>query len=133
MNILHFVFNLIEPKNKVTWLSSSFFRWRLDKQMEYVKNNRDTIKNEYFDVPGAGDIRLSESCHHSTGKVVGFGFGVEWSDTPFIGGVLGRDEAKRLATFIIERCDETKETMYEEKKRIDSERKEYFESVRNEC
>jgi hypothetical protein len=131
MNILHFIFNLIEPKRKVTWLSSNFYRWRLYRRKNDAKNYRkyNNIPSKYFDVSGAGDICISESCHHHTGQVVGFSFGVEWSSNPFFGGVLGRDEAVKMAEFILEKCSEVKETMQEEKEMIERERSEYFKAL----
>jgi len=132
MNVLHFIFNLIEPKRKVTWLSSSFFRWKYARRKKDALNYRkqNNIPSKYFDVLGAGDICISESCHHSTGQVVGFSFGVEWSSHPFCGGVLGRDEAVKMAEFILEKCGEVKETMKEEKERMKRERSEYIKALK---
>ena len=128
MNLLHFIFNLIKPERKVTWLSRSFSVWdhnrRKTNNFNYKKHN--ISPSLYFDVPGAGDIRISESCHLSTGNVVGFSFGVEWGNNGYVGGVLGRDEAKRLAEFINAKCSETNETMSEERARISIERDSFY-------
>lgn len=120
MNLLHIIFNLINPDHKVTWLSQRYHRW---EHARHDKRNREYIKldtNEpsiYFDVPGGGKIRMSENGHSVCGKAVGFSFGVEWGRYGYCGGVLGRDEAKRMAEFIIQKCSEIQEPMIEEYKR----------------
>lgn len=131
MKILHFIFNLIEPERKVTWLSSSFHRWRYARRKKDALNYRkyNDVPSKYFDVPGAGDICISENCHHSTGKVVGFSFGVEWTSHPFSSGVLGRDEAVKMAEFILEKCSNVEETMDEERERMKRERSNYFKAL----
>ena len=68
----------------------------------------------YFKVPGAGDIFMSKECHTHTGSACGFSFGVEWGIHGFSGGVLGRNEAKRMAEFILQKCSEVRETEEEE-------------------
>lgn len=131
MNLLHFIFNAINPDRKVTWLSQRYHRWeslRMKRRNDnYRKNNNAT--SIYFEVHGAGDVYMSKSCHHSTGQVVGFSFGVEWGRYGFCGGVIGRDEAKRMAEFILQKCSETTETMQEEKERLKRERNEYFKAL----
>ena len=71
----------------------------------------------YFEVPGAGKIQISDHCHCLISSAVGFSFGVEWTKHKYVGGVLGRDEALRMANYIIETCKEAPETMEEELKR----------------
>jgi hypothetical protein len=133
MNLLHLIFNAINPDGKVTWISQRYHRWersRMKRQNEnYRKNNN--VPSIYFEVSGAGDICMSESCHDSTGQVIGFSFGVEWGRYGFFGGVIGRDEAKRMAEFILQKCAETTETMQEERERILIERDKYFKSSPN--
>lgn len=120
MNLLHLIFNAINPEGKITWLSCSYHRWetlRQRRQNEKFRNNNN-VPSLYFEVPGAGDICMSESCHHSTGQVVGFNFGTEWGRYGYCGGVLGREEAKRMAEFILQKCSETTETMQQEIERM---------------
>ena len=128
MNLLHFIFSLIKPERKVTWLSIAFSRWdskrRKTNNYNYKKYNK--IPSLYFEVPGAGDICISESCHHYTGKVVGFSFGVEWGNHGYAGGVIGRDEAIRMANFIIAKCSKITETMDEERERIKIDRNYFY-------
>ena len=115
--ILHFVFSLINPDMKVTWLSMQYHRWESDRQAKRNKIYKEDAKANgyvFFEVPGAGDICISESPHHSTGKVIGFGIGISWARYGYVGGVLGRDEAKRMAEFILQKCSECAETMQEE-------------------
>ena len=79
-----------------------------------------TINDDYmhFDVPGAGKIELGDNCHSCTGRVVGFNFGVEWGRYGYAGGVLGRDEAKRMAEYILNKCNEVDESMTDEYNRL---------------
>ena len=125
MNLLYSIFNLIKPEEKTTKLSCAYHRF----ENERIKNDnsnfreRNTPPSVYFEVPGAGDICISESCHHLTGGVIGFSFGVEWGKYGYTGGVLGRDEAKRMAEFILQKCSETTETMQDELERREIELK----------
>lgn len=61
----------------------------------------ELIEYIYFDVPGAGKIKLSYSTSVRTGGVEGFSFGVEWGAHGFAGGVLSKEEGVRLANFIL--------------------------------
>ncbi len=112
--MMNFLFNLIEPPRANTWLSRRFFYWKQKKHQRLIRAFKMNFDGRYFDVPGAGLIAISEDCHRTTGKVAGFSFGVEWGVYGFCGGVLGRDEAKKLAEFILEKCSEVSETMEEE-------------------
>ena len=134
MKLLHFLFNQINPRTKVTWLSRQYHIWESNRQelQNRMYRNNINIPMIYFDVPGAGDICISEDCHHSTGKVVGFSFGVEWGRYGFSGGVIGRDEAKRMAEFILSKCNEVSETMEEERIIIKKKMNDYFDKMQNE-
>lgn len=55
----------------------------------------------HFRVNGAGKIQITEDCQHLCGSEEGFSFGVEWGKYGFSGGVLPKDEAKRLAEHIL--------------------------------
>ncbi len=57
--------------------------------------------NSYFNVIGAGTIAISKECKYVCGKEDGFSFGVEWGRYGFAGGVLSKDEARRLAEHIL--------------------------------
>lgn len=67
-----------------------------------MRANKDNSR--YFEVKGAGNIQISESCHNSIGGAVGFSFAVEWGDNGLVGGVIGRIEAIKMAEFILEKC-----------------------------
>lgn len=54
-----------------------------------------------FRVNGAGKIQITEDCQYSCGGEEGFSFGVEWGIHGFSGGVLPKDEAKKLAEHIL--------------------------------
>lgn len=131
MNLLHLIFKALKPEQKTTWLSRRFSRWEIERHdkgnAQYLKTN--TRPSVYFKVPGAGNICMSESCHHTTGRVVGFSFGVEWGIHGYCSGVIGRDEAKRMAEFILQKCAETAETMREERARMEIEREIYRKST----
>ena len=55
----------------------------------------------HFKVNGAGRIQITEDCQHSCGREEGFSFGVEWGKHGFAGGVLPKEEAKKLAEHIL--------------------------------
>jgi len=74
-----------------------------ERNAKWVLSNDDA---NYFDVPGAGKICISGTAHNRTGNVVGFSFGVEWGAYGFNGGVLSRSEAKKMAEFILSKCNE---------------------------
>lgn len=57
--------------------------------------------NNYFDVAGAGKIEIGKNCNSNTGKAFGFTFGVSWGRFGYSGGVLDREDAKKMADFII--------------------------------
>jgi len=54
-----------------------------------------------YDVKGAGNIRISKSADSSCGGVDGFSIGVEWGKFGYVGGVISRDEAIRMAKHIL--------------------------------
>jgi hypothetical protein len=56
---------------------------------------------EYFDVPGAGKIRIAKDPTWTTGGAEGFTFGVEWGQHGYAGGVLDKKESVRLARHIL--------------------------------
>lgn len=116
--ILHKLFNIVSPQRGRNWLSIRYHKWKYARQKEWnkqwVEGAEDTT---YFHVPGAGYISISNDCHHMTGKVVGFSLGAEWGTHGYAGGVLGRDEAVRLANFLLLKCSEVTETMEEEREK----------------
>lgn len=129
--ILNFIFEQISPDYKVTWLSRQFSRFEKKRRKSKNEIHRRCLEKDslFFDVKGAGDIAISESCFHCCGGVVGFAFSVEWGQYGFVGGVIGRDEAKRMAEFILQKCSETTETMEESRIRINSEFEKYLDSI----
>lgn len=115
--ILNFLFSVITGENKITWLSIQFNRWQRKKHKETVMRHKSYRKDElYFNVPGAGEISISNHAHSSTGNVVGFSFGCTWGRHGLLGGVLGRDEAKRLSEFLISEINKCPLSMEEELK-----------------
>lgn len=74
------------------------------KSNEFIKVKEKlsyTPKDLYFNVYGAGKIRISETCSSRCGDKEGFNFGVEWGEYGFAGGVLPKEEAKKLAKHIL--------------------------------
>lgn len=72
----------------------------------------EKIEYIYFDVSGAGNIKIIKEPHSLCGESCGFSFGVSWGRYGYSGGVLGRDEAKRMAEFMLAKiaeCDESEE------------------------
>jgi hypothetical protein len=61
----------------------------------------NTPKSKDFTVNGSGILRITEDADFICGGQTGFSIGVEWSKHKFCGGVLSRDEAKRLAEHIL--------------------------------
>lgn len=109
MNLLHWFFEKLEPRGELNWLSVRFARWKyskLDRHNEYYLK-QSSIPERVFKVAGAGTMVISETANHSTGQSYGFGISVSWSENGLgIGGVLGIDEARKLATHIQSKCDE---------------------------
>lgn len=128
--ILNWFFKRLRPK-KPNWLSIRFALWEHDRRKELNERIKKVYQEDgryaFFDVPGAGQIMISESVHYSCGNVIGFDFGVEWGGHGFCGGVIGRAEAKRLANFIMDKCSSVTETEQEERDRRDKERRQQFE------
>lgn len=89
--------------------------------VEKQEKNIPWDKYEKFEVPGAGDILISTGTHFLTGQVAGFDFGVSWGSAGYVGGVLGRLEAIRLAEFILERCASIPESMHQQVERFNKE------------
>lgn len=56
-----------------------------------------------FEVVGAGDLKLSESCNVHCGDKIGFSIGVSWTNRPYIGGVISMEDAKALADHIYQK------------------------------
>ena len=61
----------------------------------------DTSDYLHFSVVGAGKIQISEDCQYLSGGEEGFSFGVEWGAHGFAGGVLSKEESKKLAEHIL--------------------------------
>jgi len=72
----------------------------------------------YFDVLGAGQIEISESANWQCGGKTGFGFGVEWGKHGYAGGVISREEAIKLAEFILNTVGEKSVLRKEKLKKI---------------
>lgn len=108
MNLLHWFFNKINPEGAANWLSAKYAWWYYSRKEKY---NREFMANphvpiESFDVAGAGNVCISKDPCHFTGSAYGFGFSVSWGSSLYIGGVLGLEEAKRMAEFILEKYNE---------------------------
>jgi len=58
----------------------------------------------YLDVVGAGKIEISKSNEVRCGGKTGFSFGVEWGQHGYTGGLLSKEEAIRLAEYILQKC-----------------------------
>lgn len=117
MNILNWLFEKLHPEVGTNWLCMKYTCWIMSRRERY---NREYLKKppypvRKFEVAGAGGIIsgivLSENPTSLTGQTCGFGFNVSWNDSGFYCGVvLGLDEAKRMAEFILEKCNEQTKT-----------------------
>ena len=65
------------------------------------------MKDEYFEVIGAGKIEISKFDGVQCGGKLGFSFGVEWGRHGYTGGLLSREEAIKLAEHILKYTDNT--------------------------
>jgi hypothetical protein len=105
MKILHLFFSLIMPDHKVTWLSAQFSMWRNEKRRQLLLRQEAHMKDDIlFNCPGAGKLAISKHADHGTGENHGFGIGVSWGNSGYVGGVIGREEAKRLANHLLEQA-----------------------------
>lgn len=69
-----------------------------DEQLFNFENNAEIKNNNiFFNVPSAGKIALGTSPHTLSGSAAGFSFAVSWGKYGYVGGTIGRNEAKRLA------------------------------------
>jgi len=75
------------------------------KWLKVLFKNRQHEVNQnylYFTVNGAGDIRISTHCKYQCALREGFMFGVEWGKHGFVGGLLSKEDAKKLAEHILD-------------------------------
>lgn len=87
--------------------------WPFKKKKEIFKYppSRGTI---LFPVIGAGYISMGSHAHDATSYHVGFSFSVSWGRNGYLGGILGREDAIRLANHILEACKDIKESEFDE-------------------
>lgn len=120
--ILTWFFKVISGESGINWLSKRFSRYQsdvIDKfNDKYVQN---TIhESEFFECRGAGNLEFGTNPHCRCGNAVGFHIGVSWGRYGYGGGVIGRDNAKRLAELILQKISECQETEDEERARYDN-------------
>lgn len=124
MNLLNWFFSKIDHIDNSNWFSVRYSRWRQDKlnKMNFRFRSAKYKDVEFFDVPGAGTIAISKDMSYYTGNAAGFSLSVGWGNCGLmLGGVLGVNEAKRLADFLIEAINNkkmTEEEMIYECKRV---------------
>lgn len=89
-----------------------WFKW-FKKKMPFIKplKENDIANRPYhggpvFNVIGAGVIDFGPNAFSRCKGVYGFAFGCSWGRYGYTGGVIGREEALRMANFIIEKCAE---------------------------
>jgi hypothetical protein len=58
------------------------------------------VSKETFEVQGAGHLHIGASPNAWCGSAVGFTVSASWGQNGLAGGVMDRDEAKRLADMI---------------------------------
>ena len=69
----------------------------------YQQIDPANIDSEFFEVVGAGKIQIGKLPDNECGDAKGFHVGVEWGNYGYAGGVIDKEEAKRLADFIYDR------------------------------
>lgn len=77
-----------------------------EEHEDLLLRQETNFDGEKFEVQGAGFILISDSIGFLCGDANGFDFGVSWGRGGYIGGVLDRKEAIRLAEFILEKVAE---------------------------
>lgn len=63
---------------------------------------KNEIEQERFDIIGAGELIISRSPNWTCGNEVGFSLDVTWGRFGETGGMIPREEARRLANLILE-------------------------------
>jgi hypothetical protein len=74
--------------------------------VKYDEKMNLSYKVSLFKVTGAGQILISNQCHFYCHGKTGFDFSVEWGKYGYSGGVLPKDEAKKLAEHILNSLDQ---------------------------
>lgn len=72
----------------------------MNEEEEYVKSFA------HFNVTGAGQVVLSNGTSGVCGQSGGFHLHVSWDGCSGAGGILGINEAKRLAEYILEKINQ---------------------------
>jgi len=111
--MLKLIFRLISGYKNPNWFSRKFWKYyyaeRNRREFEFPRQE----EFRYYDVTGGGKLALSKSADFLCGDKVGFSIGVSWTMHPYIGGVLSRAQAKKLAEYILEqlsKCTDSEET-----------------------
>lgn len=120
--ILKWFFDILSGESNINWLSMQYARYKSKKLDDYNRRYKESAKEEHlFEVPGAGEIMVSEHCNSRCGQAIGFSIGVSWGTHGFCGGVIGRDEAQRLSNYLLKKISECPETETEERIRREKE------------
>jgi len=92
----NFIFEFID-----SWTSYNRYKWdRIRKSKELYEKHRIDAKT-LFRVDGAGNISISNSPECRCGGKNGFAFDVSWGQYGYVGGVLSKEEAIKLAEHIL--------------------------------
>jgi len=76
-----------------------------------MKNNNEEVR---FKVAGAGELILGTGINTVCGGLIGFHLGVTWGNHGESGGVIDREDAKRLADFILITLENQQSKTHEE-------------------
>lgn len=102
-----------KPKKDHNWFSHQFYWWLKNKQKIFYDEHRNALENigphVYFHVEGAGDVCMSWTCGNKMNESVGFTFDAQWGinlELKSQGGIIDREEAKKMARFILQRCEQ---------------------------
>jgi hypothetical protein len=88
-------------------LSKKFHWWCDERMKEGNKRWLSRFKDEYefFNTAGSGQVAISKDMH-ITGSAAGVGMSVSWGVSGFHGTVLGFTEARKMAEYILAKCNE---------------------------
>ena len=105
--IAKLLFRLLNPEKGSNFISREYLGFKLRKQAsDNAIWEKSRCPSYFFDVPGAGRVCISKSSKHRCGKAVGFSIGCEWGEFGFAGGVMDKQDARLLASHIMDTISE---------------------------
>lgn len=97
------LFDFILGRKKPNWFSRSLNRYSGNIQTVKNETHKNILRDQsyhFYDCPGAGLLAIGDLPQASCGGKEGFSISAEWGEYGYIGGVLPKEEAKKLADHI---------------------------------